>query len=198
MAKPGDLCVTDQVVNLAAFDPGAAEVARPVRWRTGPLAISASSARAGSSPDRRAARGCIANCPRSSRSPPELRKRSLNHAFCVPPRMVCGGLSLFGLATFAPLNSSSAGGLPPLNARPPSIERWSRSSGNIPESAQSASLSVADSSDRSVGTAIAALVGEQEVEVPAVAQRPVDDQAVDRGDIVRLEAQAVVVRTSRS
>src|ERR1051325_403785 len=44
-----------------------------------------------------------------------------------------------------------------------------------------------------VGAAIAVLVGDDEVEVFAVAIRAVADQAVDRGQVVRLVAEAVLV-----
>src|SRR4029079_1353688 len=44
-----------------------------------------------------------------------------------------------------------------------------------------------------VGAAIAVLIGDDEVEVFAVAIRAVADQAVDRGQVVRLVAKAVLV-----
>src|SRR4030095_4774296 len=61
----------------------------------------------------------------------ELLSLSLNHAFCSAPRIVCGGALRCGLGTCASLNRISAGGLPPLKARPPSRARIS-DSGNIP------------------------------------------------------------------
>ena len=44
-----------------------------------------------------------------------------------------------------------------------------------------------------VGAAIAVLIGDDEVEVLAVAIRAVADQAVDRGQVVWLVAKAVLV-----
>src|SRR3954453_7056728 len=61
----------------------------------------------------------------------ELLSRSLNHAFCSAPRIVCGGALRCGLGTCASLKLTSAGGLPPLKPRPPSRIRIS-GSGDIP------------------------------------------------------------------
>ena len=61
----------------------------------------------------------------------DLRSWSLNQAFCSAPRIVCGGALRCGLGTCASLKLTSAGGLPPLNARPPS-RTCATSSGNMP------------------------------------------------------------------
>src|SRR6185369_6344563 len=45
-----------------------------------------------------------------------------------------------------------------------------------------------------VAAAEAALVGDKQVEVLAVAERPVGDQAADRGQIIRLDAEPVLVK----
>src|ERR1051325_6569485 len=59
----------------------------------------------------------------------DLRSRSLNQAFCSAPRIVCGGALRCEFGTRAPLKLTSAGGFPPLKARPPS-RTFATSSGN--------------------------------------------------------------------
>src|SRR5262249_18927196 len=117
---------------------------------------------------------------------------SLSQAFCSAPRRVCGGAFFCGLAMRPSLNWRSAGGLPPLKARPPSSTCMTFS-GNMPLKIRP----IAKLAERVVAVRVAAAmavqVGDDQVEVLAVAQRPIRFEAVDRCEVVRLDAEAVVV-----
>ena len=96
----------------------------------------------------------------------DLRSWSLNQAFWVAPRIVCGGASFRGFGTCAPLNEISFGGLPPLKARPPS-RICAASSGNMLGEfwTEAGDSLVAEG----IGTAVTMLIGDDEIEMPTVA-----------------------------
>ena len=88
---------------------------------------------------------------------------------------------------------SSAGGWPPLKARPPSSTCMELLGEHAAVCAPVAELVERIVAER-IGAAIAVLVGDDEVEVLAVAERAIGLQAVDRGEVVGLHAQAVLVQ----
>ena len=144
--------------------------------------------------------GRFCGSARQSRHPSELpqifqvaverRSWSLNQAFCSAPRIVCGGASLRGFGTCPSLKLDFLGGLPLSKARPPS-RICTRLRGTCRELVPP--IGPSDGSLERIWAAEAVLVGDDEVEVPAVAQGAIGDQAVDRGEIVGLDAETVIV-----
>ena len=121
----------------------------------------------------------------------ELLSLSLNHAFCSAPRIVCGGALRCGLGTCASLKRISGRRIAAVEGAP-AVENL-----HLRLRKHSDELVAAELSERRIAEGIrapiAVLVGNDQVQVLAVAQRPVGLEAVDRRQVVRFHPQPIAI-----
>src|SRR5215831_1427668 len=189
--KPGDLRVANEIVDLAALGPGTAVIAAAQsRERTGRPRLL------------RQARGQIlrvgARLERALRVPPDLPRRRRALQLVLEPGLLLGSKNglrrrvLLRVCDVPVFELELRGRMAPVVSASP-VEHLRDVLGEhaveVPPVAKLAERVVAER----VGAAIAVLIGDDQVEVLAPAQRPIAFQTVDRYEVVRLDAEAVVV-----
>ncbi len=189
--EAGDLLVADEVVDFPALVIGAAVIAAAAlreavrgprlldQFRREVFQVGALSS-------------VPCELPQIFQVAVEARRRSLNHCFCTLPRMRARRLVLARVGDRHVAELQFGGRLSAIG-RAARVERDHRRFGEHP-----AEFRVVDVADAfhfgRVRAAEAVLVGEDAGRGgPAVAQRTIGDQAVDRGEVVRLVAQPVIV-----
>ena len=191
--EAGDAGVAHGVVDLgrARCRP---RPSRRRRSRRSPRPATACRVRRAGSADRRASRGCPASCPRPSRWPASARRRSRNQAFCFAPRMRLRRprpARKFGTCAVAEADRLRRLAVRVGRGR----RRGSASASSGTKLREVVARAAARASSRPLGSsrAVAVLVGDEQVEVPAPAQRAIGREAADGGEVVGLLAEAVVV-----